>query len=56
MPHSCREFVGMMNACGSFPTLGVPFGGPHNKDYSLLGQLASQAFWVLSPKPADMGP
>ena len=24
---------------GSFPKLGVPFWGPHNKDYSILGSI-----------------
>ena len=24
---------------GDFPKLGVPFGGPHNKDYSILGSI-----------------
>ena len=24
---------------GGFPKLGVPFWGPHNKDYSILGSI-----------------
>ena len=26
-----------MGPYGDFPKLGVPFGGPYNKDYSILG-------------------
>ena len=26
-------------APGDFPKLGIPFGGPHNKDYSILGSI-----------------
>ena len=25
--------------CGSFPKLGYPYGGPYNKDYSILGSI-----------------
>ena len=31
LPGSC--------ACGGFPKLGVPFGRPYNKDYSILGSI-----------------
>ena len=24
---------------GSFPKLGIPFWGPHNKDYSIFGSI-----------------
>ena len=31
---------------GGFPKLGVPFGGPHSKDYSILGStLGVPLFW-----------
>ena len=34
--------------CGSFPKLGVPFGGPHNKDYSIfLVYIGVPQFWEL---------
>ena len=26
-------------SCGGFPKLGVPFGGPSNKDYTILGSI-----------------
>ena len=29
------EFIGIRG----FPKLGVPFWGPHNKDYSILGSI-----------------
>ena len=31
---------------GGFPKLGVPFWGPHNKDYCILGSiLGVRLFW-----------
>ena len=26
-------------SCGGFPKIGVPFWGPHNKDYNILGSI-----------------
>ena len=36
MARSARISVGQ-NGCGGFPKLGVPFGGPNTKHYSILG-------------------
>ena len=29
---------------GGFPKLGVPFGGPYNKDYSILGSVLGSPY------------
>ena len=42
---------------GSFPKLGVPFGGPYNRDYSILGsKLGSPYFGKLPYKPSTLNP
>ena len=41
------------NPNGGFPKLGVPFGGPNNKDYGILGSiLGSPHFGKLSNERA----
>ena len=31
--------------CGGFPKLGVPFGAPYNKDYSILGSILGSPYF-----------
>ena len=38
---------------GGFPKLGVPFGGPHNKDYSILGSILGSPYLGKLPNLAD---
>ena len=39
-----------MNGCryGGFPKEGVPFGGPYNKDYGILGSILETPFWDIT--------
>ena len=34
---------------GSFPKLGVPFWGPNNKDYSILGSILGSPYFGKLP-------
>ena len=34
---------------GGFPRLGVPFWGPHNKDYRLLGSILGSHYFGKLP-------
>ena len=34
---------------GVFPKLGVPFGGPHNKDYGILGSILGSPYFGKLP-------
>ena len=37
-----------------FPKLGVPFlGGPHNKDYSILGSILGSPYFGKLPNPLN---
>ena len=35
---------------GGFPKLGYPFGGPYNKDYSILGSILGSPYFGKLPK------
>ena len=36
---------------GGFPKLGVPFGGPHSKDYKILGSILGSPYFGKLPYP-----
>ena len=38
-----------MGIHGSFPKLGYLFGGPHNKDYSMLGPILGSLYFGKLP-------
>ena len=38
---------------GGFPKLGVPFGGPNNKDYSILGSILGSPYFGKLPYPPN---
>ena len=40
----------LRSACGGFLKLGVPFWGPHNKDYSILGSILGSAYLGKLPR------
>ena len=51
---------------GGFPNLGVPFWGPHNKDYNILGSILGFPYfgklpytcakYTLKPGSDELGP
>ena len=40
---------------GGFPKLGVPFLGPHNKDYSILGSILGSPHFGKLPHIQPLG-
>ena len=36
---------------GDFPKLGVPFGGPYDKDYTILGSILGSPYFGKLPNP-----
>ena len=38
-----------LRLCGGFPKLGVPFGGPFHKDYSILGSILGSPYFGKLP-------
>ena len=40
----------LLELYGGFPTLGVPFWGPQNKDYSILGSTLGSTHFSESTK------
>ena len=34
---------------GVSPTLRVPFGGPNNRDYNILGSILGSPYWEITP-------
>ena len=43
----CRNLFGLLY--GGFPKLGVPFWGPYNKDYSILGSRMGSPYFGKLP-------
>ena len=60
-PGKGADGVGQGTRCGGFPKIGIPFGGPNNKDYSILGSrlgspyLGSPFFGKLPCRPRSCG-
>ena len=41
--------ITLPGVCGGFPKLGYPFGGPHIKDYSMLGSTLGSPYFGKLP-------
>ena len=39
---------------GDFPKLGVPFGGPYKKDYSILKSILGSPYFGKLPNPSEL--
>ena len=54
--HGVRPVDGAINLNGSFPKLGVPFWGPYNKDYSILGSILGSSYLGKLPNQNSSHP